>query len=222
MCMCMCVCMCVHAWVYVCVVVRVCLWMCVFLCVYVCVCVCVCVCVHVFVYAYMNVCTCLCMCVFVYCMCMCVCVCVCRVCVRVCICRKTRTLFRHPTLRPWTHHQTWMSADWGDSAEWLLILHAFIWECAKYNINITCTRYVHGSAIKFHTQIVGPPSEVRKVYNSLCNVRHTSPRSPVICVYFSRSTIYTKYRYVCVCMCACVCVKMWVCEWMVLKVLTLH
>ena len=42
----------------------------------------------------------------------CVCVCVC-----VCICRKTRTLFRHPTFRPWTHHQTWTSTDLGDSAD---------------------------------------------------------------------------------------------------------
>ena len=42
--------------------------------------------------------------------------CVC-VCVWVCICRKTRTLSRHPTLRPWTHHQTWTSADWGASAD---------------------------------------------------------------------------------------------------------
>ena len=41
--------------------------------------------------------------------------CVC-VCVWVCICRKTRTLFRHPIFRSWTHHQTWTSADWGDSA----------------------------------------------------------------------------------------------------------
>ena len=47
----------------------------------------------------------------------------------------------------------------------------------------------------------GPPSEVRKVHDSPYNVRHTSPRSPVICVYFSRSTIYTKYQYVCVCVC---------------------
>ena len=52
----------------------------------------------------------------------------------------------------------------------------------------------------------GPPSEVRKVHDSPYNVRHTSPRSPVICVYFSRSTIYTKYQYVCVCGCVCVCV----------------
>ena len=41
-------------------------------------------------------------------------VCLC-VCVWVCICRKTRTLFRH-IFRSWTHHQTWTSADWGDSA----------------------------------------------------------------------------------------------------------
>ena len=52
----------------------------------------------------------------------------------------------------------------------------------------------------------GPPSEVRKVHDSPYNVRHTSPRSPVICVYFSRSTIYTKYQYVCVCVCVCECV----------------
>ena len=44
----------------------------------------------------------------------------------------------------------------------------------------------------------GPPSEVRKVHDSPYNVRHTSPRSPVICVYFSRSTIHPKYQYVCV------------------------
>ena len=53
----------------------------------------------------------------------------------------------------------------------------------------------------------GPPSEVRKVHDSPYNVRHTSPRSPVICVYFSRSTIYTKYQYVCVCVCVTVCVS---------------
>ena len=56
----------------------------------------------------------------------------------------------------------------------------------------------------------GPPSEVRKVHDSPYNVRHTSPRS-VICVYFSRSTIYTKYQYVCVCMCVCVCVCVHAC-----------
>ena len=57
----------------------------------------------------------------------------------------------------------------------------------------------------------GPPSEVRKVHDSLYNVRHTSPRSPVICVYFSRSTIYTKYQYVRVCVCVCVYVYGFVC-----------
>ena len=46
--------------------------------------------------------------------CVCACVCVC-VCVWVCICRKTRTLFRHPIFRSWMHHQTWTSADWGDT-----------------------------------------------------------------------------------------------------------
>ena len=55
----------------------------------------------------------------------------------------------------------------------------------------------------------GPPSEVCKVHDSLYNVRHTSPRSAVICVYFSRSTIYTKYQYVCVCVCVCVCVHLY-------------
>ena len=58
--------------------------------------------------------------------CVCVCVsvsmCVCAPCVYLCvcvwmyICRKTRTLFRHPIFRSWTHHQMWTSADWGDSA----------------------------------------------------------------------------------------------------------
>ena len=57
----------------------------------------------------------------------------------------------------------------------------------------------------------GPPSEVRKVHDSPYNVRHTSPRSPVIFVYFSRSTIYTKYQYVCVCVCVCARVCMRVC-----------
>ena len=57
----------------------------------------------------------------------------------------------------------------------------------------------------------GPPSEVGKVHDSPYNVRHTSPRSPVTCVYFSRSKIYTKYQYVCVCVCECVCVPENVC-----------
>ena len=58
----------------------------------------------------------------------------------------------------------------------------------------------------------GPPSEVRKVHDSPYNVRHTSPRS-VICVYFSRSTIYTKYQYVCVCVYVSTCVYMCACAW---------
>ena len=63
---------------------------------------------------------------------------------------------------------------------------------------------MHPIRPRFRDQIshtnCGPPSEVRKVHDSPYNVRHTSPCSG-ICVYFSRSTIYTKYRYVC-----CVCV----------------
>ena len=70
---------------------------------------------------------------------------------------------------------------------------------------------MHPIRPRFRDQIshtnCGPPSEVRKVHDSPYNVRHTSPRSPVICVYFSRSTIYTKYRYVCVTVCVCVCVR---------------
>ena len=136
-----------------------------------------------------------------------VCVCVC-VCVWVCICRKMRTLFRYPTFRPRTHHQTWTSTDWGASAGWLLILHAFIWECAKYNINITCTWYVHGSSNQISHTNCGPPSEVRKVHDSPYNIRHTSPHSPVICVYFSRSTILHQIP---VCVCVCVWVGVYVC-----------
>ena len=63
---------------------------------------------------------------------------------------------------------------------------------------------MHPIRPRFRDQIshtnCGPPSEVRKVHDSPNNVRHMSPRSPVICVYFSRSTIYTKFRYVCTCM----------------------
>ena len=132
---------------------------------------------------------------------LCLCVCVCFhscVCVWVCICRKTRTLFRHPIFRPWTRHQTWTSADWGDSATWLLILHAFIWESAKYNINITCTRYVHGSSIKFHTQIMVPKWGAQSPRFPVQCQTYESWGSCYLCV-FSRSTIYTKYQYVCVC-----------------------
>ena len=69
-----------------------------------------------------------------------------------------------------------------------------------------------------------PPSEVRKVHDSPYNVRHASPRSPVICVYFSRSTIYTKYKYVCVCVvcvyvCVCVCVCVYVCMYVCVYIL---
>ena len=71
---------------------------------------------------------------------------------------------------------------------------------------------MHPIRPRFRDQIshtnCGPPSEVRKVHDSPYNVRHTSPRSPVICVYFSRSTIYTKYQ---VCVCVCVCVSVYVC-----------
>ena len=88
------------------------------------------------------------------------------------------------------------------NCRWLLILHAFIWECAKCNIN-----NMHPIRPRFRDQIsrtnCGPPNEVRKVHDSPYSVRHTSPRSPVICVYFSRSTIYTTYRYVCVCVYIC-------------------
>ena len=96
---------------------------------YMCVCVCVCVCVSVwrlFMIFFVCVCVChsVCFCLYV-CMCVCVCVCACVracvracvcvcVCVRVCICRKTRTLFQHPTFRPWTHHQTWTSSRIGE------------------------------------------------------------------------------------------------------------
>ena len=54
----------------------------------------------------------------------------------------------------------------------------------------------------------GPPSEVRKVHDSPYNVRHTSPRSPVICVYFQgpRFTSNTS-----MCVCVYVCVRVCVC-----------
>ena len=35
------------------------------------------------------------------------------ICVHACVCV---CVFRHPIFRSWTHHQTWTSADWGDSA----------------------------------------------------------------------------------------------------------
>ena len=70
----------------------------------------------------------------------------------------------------------------------------------KYNMHPIRPRFIDQIS---HTNC-GPPSEVRKVHDSPYNVRHTSPRSPVICVYFSRSMIYTKYQYVCVCVCVCV------------------
>ena len=83
-------------------------------------------------------------------------------------------------------------------------MHSY--ENAKYNINITCTRYVHGSSIKYHTQIVVPQVRCAKstIPRTMSDITCTSPRSPVICVYFSRSTIYTKYQYVCVCVFVCV------------------
>ena len=80
--------------------------------------------------------------------------------------------------------------------------HAFIWECAKYNINITCTRYVHGSSIKFHTQIVVPQVRCAK---------STIPRT------MSDIRVLVLLLFVCIFqgprftpntgMCACVCVK---------------
>ena len=36
-----------------------------------------------------------------------------------------------------------------------------------------------------------------------CQTYESSLSRPVICVYFWRSTIYTKYQYVCVCVCVC-------------------
>ena len=75
--------------------------------------------------------------------------------------------------------------------------------CIHMRMSIQHKYNMHPIRPRFHDQIshtnCGPPSEVRKVHDSPYNVRHTSPRSPVICVYFSRSTIYTKYRCVCVC-----------------------
>ena len=76
-----------------------------------------------------------------------------------------------------------------------------IWECAKYNIFITCTRYVHGSSIKFHTQIVVPQVRCAKstIPRTMSDIR-VLVLLLFVCI-FSRSTIYTKYQYVCVCVC---------------------
>ena len=78
--------------------------------------------------------------------------------------------------------------------------------CAKHNINITCTRYVHGSSIKFHSTNCGPPSEVRKVHDSPYNVRHTeSSFSCYLCVFFKVHDLHQ----IPVCVCVCVCVCLW-------------
>ena len=56
----------------------------------------------------------------------------------------------------------------------------------------------------------GPPSEVRKVHDSPYNVRHTSPRSPVI----FQGPRFTPNTSMCVCVCMCVCVeKGHICVW---------
>ena len=78
-------------------------------------------------------------------------------------------------------------------------------EVPLYNINITCTRYVHGSAIKFHTQIV--------VLQVRC-AKSTIPRTMsdirvlilllFVCIF--QGPRLTPNTGMCVCVCVCVCV----------------
>ena len=93
----------------------------------------------------------------------------------------------------------------------------FIWECAKYTINRTCTRYVHGSSFKFHTHVNLWSPRVRCARSTIPreNVRHTSPRSPVI---FQGPRFTPEYQYVCVCVYVCMYVwYMYVCMCMYLS-----
>ena len=119
----------------------------------------------------------------------------------------------------------------GSQCRWLLIVHAFMWECAKYNINITCTRYVHGSSIKFHTQIVVPQVRCAKstIPRTMSNIRvlvlllfvciFQGPRfTPNTSMYVCVCEWVRVCQCVCVCVCVyvCVCVCLWVCKYVCL------
>ena len=85
-----------------------------------------------------------------------------------------------------------------------------LWECATYNINITCTRYVHGSAIKFHTQVVVPQVRCAKstIPRTMSDIR-VLVLLLFVCIF--QGPRFTPNTGVCVCVCVCVCVYVCVC-----------
>ena len=78
----------------------------------------------------------------------------------------------------------------------------------KYNMHPIRPRFIDQIS---HTNC-GPPSEVRKVHDSPYNVRHTSPRSPVIFQgpRFTPNTSMCVRACGCVRVCVCVCVCVFV------------
>ena len=74
----------------------------------------------------------------------------------------------------------------------------------EHVLNTSININMHPIRPRFRDQIshtnCGPPSEVRKVHDSLYNVRHTSPRSPVnLCVFFKVHDLHQIQVCVCVC-----------------------